>query len=175
MVAISNERNSANPDQIIVGTLHDVYEGELLERIPEHVTLLQWFSLNGKYQSAFENALLNLIHDTPPMELVGDARAKFGPNKDIDVTTLRLGTLASFHTQALGLVRRLEGRVHSDYVGDRYAPHVTDTNDFQYPVGERRLLERIQLISMDRETGMRNVDKVLPLTGGTHGAPTARF
>lgn len=174
MAAISNERNSANPDQILVGILRDVSEGDVLERIPEHVTLLHWFSLDSGYQRAFENALMNRLHYVAPIQLVGEGRDDFGPERDIPVTTLKLGALASFHTMALQLVQSFGGSVHSEYIGEKYAPHVSDTEDFQFGVGDERLLERVQLVSMDRESGARKVEKVLSLSGGKHGAPTAR-
>jgi hypothetical protein len=175
MAATSNERNNANPDQIIVGILRDVQEGDTFERIPEHVTLLHWFSLNQKYQGAFENALINQLHDTAPLQLIGEGRDLFEPEHTVPVTTLKLGALAAFHTNVLELVGRFEGTVHSEHIGEEYVPHVSDTDTFQFEVGEQRTLERVQLVSMDRETGMRRIEKNLSLTGGKHGAPTARF
>lgn len=174
MAATSSEKSRANPDQIIVGMLRDVHEGETFERIPEHVTLLHWFSLNGKYQGAFENALMNRLHFTEPIELVGERRQNLGPNEDTPATILEMGSLASFHAMAFELVERFDGTVHSEYTRKLYLPHVTDTDTYRFSVGERQKMKSVQLVSMDRETGLRKVERVLSLSGGKHGEPTAR-
>jgi len=174
MEATSNGKNRANPDQIIVGILRDVHEGDTFERIPEHVTLLHWFSLKGEYQRAFENALMNKMHYSSPLELVGDRRQELGPNEDIPATVLQVGSLASFHFMAYGLVKRFDGVVHSEYVGKDYLPHVSDTETYQFEIGQTHSLESVQIVSMNRETGQRKIEKVLSLNGGKHGAPTSR-
>jgi 2'-5' RNA ligase len=173
MAAISNERNSPNPDQIIVGLLRDVREGDTFERIPEHVTLLHWFSLNTEHQEELVNSLIDETNKTSPLELIGEGRELFGPDKDIAVTTLRSDGLSDFHNSALNIVQQLDGSVHSEYIGDKYAPHISDTTDFQYGVGETKRLQQIQLISMDRVTGLRKVEKIMPLNGGKNDAPEA--
>ena len=176
MAATSSEKNNPQPDRILVGLITPADKGTVFERIPLHVTLLHWYSLPHGNQTVINNALVNQTYRIAPLELVGAERDKFGPNEDIPVTKLHIGGLAAFHVMALEIVEKQGGVVHSPYIRENYSPHVSDFGDKQFPVeGKPAVIDRVQLISADHETGLRTVEEVFSLQKGRHDAPTARF
>jgi hypothetical protein len=176
MAATSNERNSPQPDRILVGLIQPANQGTEFERIPLHVTLLHWYSLPRGNQAVINNALVNRTYRMAPLELIGEERDEFGPNHDVPVTKLRVGSLAAFHAMAIDIVENQGASVHSPYVRELYAPHVSDVGDEQFPIGgDPVVIDKVQLIAADRETGIRRVEEVFSLQKGRHDAPTARF
>ena len=176
MAATSSEKSSPQPDRILVGLIKPADKGTVFERIPLHVTLLHWYSLPHGNQTIINNALVNQTYRIAPLELVGAEREKFGSNHDVPGTKLHIGGLAAFHAMALEIAQKQGAVIHSPYIGEHYAPHVSDLGDEQFPVGGKPVvIDRVQLISADRESGLRTVEEVFSLQKGRHDAPTARF
>lgn len=157
------------PDSLLVCTLKPVHEGEELLNMPLHVTIQPWFSVPDRYEGAFLNGLINYVHDQRPISVSGGEQAFFGPNKSVRVRKIShgIGQLAAVHEATGALIQRYDGYVDSEWVGDKYVPHVRDVQDESLGLGETVVLSAVQLLRRSPGDAKKIVEHVLHFGGNT--------
>lgn len=152
-------------EYLLTSSIDPIVKGQEFteEPLPRHVTVQQWFTLEGS-QRAFENALQNLATTFEPFEVTAGDEALFGPNNDVLVRRLRtMGKLATLHARTSELLARYQGTLKNpQWGGDGYNPHVTYVDDMALEEGEVVKLRSIELIK--RVDGTRRVEAALPFS-----------
>lgn len=144
---------SQKPDRLLVCTLDHVERGDRFEKLPLHVTIQQWFSLESV--QPFYNAMINhLFYKSGPIVFEGGGYDEFGPKNNIPVRLLeKIGGLASLHVDTGRLIKRF-GEVNTDWPD--YSPHVTYSGDLGLARGMQVELAQVQLIRRTETVGKEN-------------------
>lgn len=162
---MSNSRG----DLIVVGCLDEAHEGRYA-RIPRHVTVMPWFSLDNDTTPDLFRQLSFIAAHHAPINITGAHTDQFGPDHDVLVRRLEYNDdLMRLHHDCLVALRSLKGVLRRDeYTGDHYQPHVTKQHDGWMGEGERRIIPRLQLFqSIDTGEYTRDLIAQFDL-GGSH-------
>lgn len=133
----------------IISSFEQHQKGEQFEQFPLHVTLLPWFDV--PYRQSLVNSVQNFATRQSPQEVKATDEALFGPNEDVRVRLLgRVGSLHAMHEELLEIVATQRGEVlNPEFIGDKYAPHVTYQGEQGLEENETRVISRLQIVSGD--------------------------
>lgn len=139
-------------DYIIVGCL-DSFDGSDIQRIPRHVTLVPWFSIDVTHIGSLESALAQVVMRHAPFVVWGDEEAYFGPDNDVQVRRVKMtNEMTRLHSELLDAVEQTGGSVRRrQYVGDNYQPHVSKQSDGYLDADEEVIVDKIQLVKATGE------------------------
>jgi 2'-5' RNA ligase len=143
-------------DLIIIQTLEQVKTGQEFAKIPPHVTVLSWFTLQKLRIDELVETLdeLATTHGAEARTMTGLKRVKYGVNEDIPACTLNVATRA-IHDSARERVDELGGTYHYPQYAQNWSPHMTDELGISVQPGDEVHFASLALISR-QERAMGN-------------------
>lgn len=152
---------------IIVGSL-DPIESEYLARIPRHITLMPWFSVEEEVISNLQTDCAEFIAENEPLIITGKAEAKYGPNGEVTVRLVEHNdAIMQLHQKLFTTVMRYGGSVRRpEYTGEHYSPHVSKWTDSYLEENERVTVNRVQLVQSVENQNMKRRVLAQWSTGG---------
>lgn len=144
---------------ILLQTLESVEAGQVLERIPPHVTVLSWFALRRSLLDEFIPVLDEVItrNKEAARHAVGTKRALFGVHKDIPVCKVDTG-VAPIHDAALEWVDAHGGVFLYPKFARRLRTHVTDEAGISVQPGDKLDFSMAALVSKHDVTKAKTVE-----------------
>ncbi len=115
---------------------------------PLHVTLLDPFKTEwSEEELIFQTEKLTFMMHSFPLKL--SSRSFLGPNKDVPVMLLEIDESISLsHSKLLELGKRGSFVYNTpEFVGDGFAPHITDTADERAELGRSYDLTTISIVN----------------------------
>lgn len=134
-------------EYIVVSTLDQIEPG-VIPRIPRHVTLLPWFTMETANLDNVSFRIEEIAAHYTQLAISGGEEAYFGPNEDILVRHVEQGKdeLGRLHRELLRATRLVGANQTSKYIGSRYNPHVTKQPDGWIGRQETVTLRGLQLV-----------------------------
>ncbi|HWT40837.1 MAG TPA: hypothetical protein VN081_06265 [Dongiaceae bacterium] len=156
---------------LFTSSIDPVKEGQVFtESPPRHVTVWQYFTLPDFHRKTFLDEVGRAVEGFSPLEIIGGAEDKFGPNNDVPVRrVIALGTgatLITLHAVLGEIIRRYDGVIRDpQYAWEGYNPHVTYVNGKALDEGEYVKLSHIELMEKDDALKQKVVRKVWDFEG----------
>lgn len=151
--------STGSEDLIVIQTLEQAQTGQEFAKIPSHVTVLSWFTLQKMRVEELVETLDELVvaHGANARTMTGLQRVRYGINEDIPACTLEYATRA-IHDGARERVDELGGTYHYPQYARNWSPHITDELGISVQPGDEVRFASLALISrQDSETGKRKV------------------
>ncbi|RZL66618.1 MAG: hypothetical protein EOP77_06675 [Variovorax sp.] len=122
---------------MLVLPVEPVEVGGTFQKLPAHITILSWFSLNNDQWSGLDEAIREeLLVETSPGRMAGAERILYGEHNTVPVTRLFGLNVFGVHALAGAIVRQHGARYDPTYMDSNWHPHVSDTDDTIINVGE---------------------------------------
>ena len=151
--------SAGSEDLIVIQTLEQVQTGQEFAKIPPHVTVLSWFTLEKLRVEELVETLDQLArdHGDDARTMVGLERVMYGVNENIPACTLSVATQAIYNG-ARKRVDGLSGRYHYPEYAFNWSPHVADKLGISLQPGDEVHFASLALISRQHDQqGKRKV------------------
>ena len=153
---------------MVAAPLTSTEVGEEYSSLPPHMTLFPWFDMPRANWTSFNAAMHHLLVETVQPTISGGDAATFGGEQDpsevrrLNVATPTFNIIHGFdiHAGVHNAVRRYGGDFDPRYVGTRWKPHVTSTQDFALENGDEVRLEEIAVFQRSTVAGIKMVKAV---------------
>lgn len=149
--------SSSVEDLIIVQTVDSVETGQVLERIPPHMTVLSWFALNRLHIAALGERMDVLVrqHGKVARTAIGAERTEYGINEDIPVCKMSVATDA-IHQGLREFADSHNAQYHYEQFATKWSPHITDEPGISVQPADVVNFSSLALFSrQDDESGKR--------------------
>ena len=130
--------------------IHDISDSlaveQTVKRVPLHLTIVHWFTFSeGSNEESMMSSVQQFTQKLAQFNYKGVKREMFGLDFDIPVTTIeKSNQITQLH---VGLIEAAGLNVRSQFVGiDGYHPHISDTDDDHFEVGQEQTLRSIKLV-----------------------------
>lgn len=127
-------------------------------QIPLHMTILHWFSTESPASGIIEATSL-AIKNIGQINTIATDDDLFGPERDIPVIRVnRTPELLQLHQNLVQSMKELGAEFDERWVGEaNWNPHVTHKPNRRLHAGDKLLINNIDLISKDKNNGVRRI------------------
>lgn len=157
---------------IALAPIEPLVIGQEFEKIPAHMTVIGWFALHALYH---ESALPGVLRDVFESKswyqsTIGVSKEYFGTEEQIrakEIPVTRLDNVEVDPWRRLHTFITLNGTLlpEGSEFNDIFSPHISDTDTYALPVGEKVSFSQIAVIS--KEIGaprrIRTVEDVIAI------------
>ncbi len=152
------------PEKLIIASLEPIKVGQTFDSLPLHVTLMPWFEISDHNTKTLYGYLGTIARKQDFLELIGEDEAMFGPDENVPVRRLADANIRQMHRDIELAVRWSEGvACNSDYIREKYQPHVSHTNGRSFERGRTVKLSAMQVVDRDPSTRVRTTERIYDL------------
>jgi 2'-5' RNA ligase len=161
--------SSSVEDLIVVQTINSIETGQVVERIPPHMTVLSWFALSRLHIAELSEQMdsLALRYGQAARVAVGRERVKYGIKEDIPACTVSVATDA-IHVGLREFADAHGAEYHYEQYAKNWSPHITDEPGLSIqPEDEVNFSSLVLFSRQETESGaQKTVEHSVPLIEG---------
>jgi hypothetical protein len=155
-------------EYMLLQTIQPVETGEVLQKIPPHMTVLSWFSINQAFVGELHPLLDTLVEQYDVAHAIGGERVLFGANEDMPACKI-VSNVQEVHDEVMHWVDAKHGTFRYEDYARNLQTHITDEQGVSVQTGEHITFATLALFAVQNADikRIKRVEYAIALEG-TH-------